>query len=169
MRFLPGIRRTALVLCGGLLLTLQAEDPLPSADRLQSSPVLRHLKPNPVIAAPRTGPEQTVAQMHVPEGFRVEVVVAEPDLHQPVAFAWDELGRIWVAEAYSYPTKRPEGQGLDKLVIFSDTDGTAGGGVAVSSGAAGVRSVRPWRQQSVGTRLRRAGVDLRSRTDRELA
>lgn len=123
MRFLPGFHRTVLVLSGALLLTLQAEDPLPSAERLQSSPVLRHLKPNRVAATPRTGPEQTAAQMHVPDGFRVDVVVAEPDLHQPVAFAWDELGRLWVAEAYSYPTKRPEGQGLDKLVIFSDTDG----------------------------------------------
>ena len=123
MRFLPGLRRAVLVFGGGLLLTLHAEDPLPSADRLKSSPVLRHLKPNPMATAPRTGPEQTVAQMHVPEGFRVDVVVAEPELHQPVAFAWDELGRLWVAEAYSYPTKRAEGQGLDKLVIFSDTDG----------------------------------------------
>ncbi len=102
---------------------IQAEDPLPSADRLKSSPVLQHLKPNPVAGAPRTGPQQTVAQMHVPEGFQVDLVVGEPDLHQPVAFAWDERGRLWCAEAYSYPTKRPEGQGQDKLVIFSDNDG----------------------------------------------
>ncbi|MBI3418426.1 MAG: dehydrogenase [Verrucomicrobia bacterium] len=74
-------------------------------------------------APPRTPAEQTVAQMYLPEGFRAELVVAEPDLHQPVAFAWDERGRIWVAEAYSYPTKRPAGQGLDKLVIFEDRDG----------------------------------------------
>ena len=110
-----------LVLLSGWI--VQSEDPLPSRDRLQSSPVLRHLKPNPVASTPRTGPEQTIAQMHVPEGFRVEVVVAEPDLHQPIAFAWDERGRLWVAEAYSYPTKRPAGQGLDKLVVFSDLDG----------------------------------------------
>ncbi len=107
--------------CGSL--PIFAEDPLPSAERLQSSPVLRHLKPNPMPSPAKSGPEQTVAQMHVPEGFRVELVVGEPDLHQPVAFAWDERGRIWVAEAYSYPTKRPAGQGLDQLVIFEDRDG----------------------------------------------
>lgn len=100
-----------------------AEDPQPDVARLTSSPVLRHLKPNPVPAAGKTGPEQTVAQMYVPEGFKVDLVVGEPDLHQPVAFAWDERGRLWVAEAYSYPTKRPAGKGEDKLVIFEDKDG----------------------------------------------
>lgn len=100
-----------------------AEDPQPNVERLQSSPVLRHLKPNPISSAAKTGPEQTVAQMYVPEGFKVDLVVGEPDLHQPVAFAWDERGRLWVAEAYSYPTKRPAGKGEDKLVIFEDKDG----------------------------------------------
>lgn len=104
----------------GLLL---AEPPLPQVERLKTSPVLQHLKPNPMPAPPRTPAEQTVAQMYLPEGFRAELVVAEPDLHQPVAFAFDERGRIWVAEAYSYPTKRPAGEGLDKMVIFEDANG----------------------------------------------
>lgn len=111
------------LLYASLLPLARAEDPLPQRERLQSSPVLRHLKPNPIAHQPQSGPEQTVAQMYVPEGFRVDLVAAEPDLHQPVAFAWDERGRLWVVEAYSYPTKRPAGQGLDKVVIFSDTDG----------------------------------------------
>jgi putative membrane-bound dehydrogenase-like protein len=99
------------------------EDPLPGVERLQSSPVLRHLKPNPLRVPAVTGPEKTVAQMFVPEGFRVDLVAGEPDLHQPIAFAFDERGRIWIAEAYSYPTRRAEGQGRDKLVILEDTDG----------------------------------------------
>ena len=102
---------------------LPAEEPLPQLERLKTSPVLRHLKPNPTHGAPKTDAERTVAQMHVPEGFKVEVISAEPDLHQPVAFAWDERGRIWVVEAYSYPTKRPAGEGLDKIIILSDEDG----------------------------------------------
>ena len=106
--------------------TIRGEDPLPDVDRLRSSPVLQHLRPNPVPRPGSTGPQRTVAEMHVPEGFRVDVVLGEPDLHQPVAFAWDERGRIWVAEAYSYPTKRPAGQGEDKLVLFEDKDGDGG-------------------------------------------
>src|SRR5689334_9708490 len=88
---------------------LRAEDPLPGVERLRTSPVLRHLKPNPAPKTPSTPAEQTVAQMYVPEGFRAVLVAAEPDLHQPVAFAFDERGRIWVAEAYSYPQKQPAG------------------------------------------------------------
>ena len=102
---------------------VRAEDPLPQLERLKTSPVLRHLKPNPVDAPPKTDPERTLGEMHVPEGFKVELVAGEPDLQQPVAFAWDERGRIWVVEAYSYPAKRPPGEGLDKIVIFSDEDG----------------------------------------------
>src|SRR5690242_18788167 len=118
--------RSAIAL-GLLLLWIplpsQIEEPLPSVERLKTSPVLRHVKPNPMPVPPKTPAEQTIAQMYLPEGFRAELVVAEPDLQQPVAFAWDERGRIWVAEAYSYPTKRPAGQGLDKIVIFEDRDG----------------------------------------------
>jgi putative membrane-bound dehydrogenase-like protein len=102
---------------------LHAEDPLPQVERLKSSPVLQHLKPNPIAGEPKTAAERTLAQMYVPEGFKVDLIAAEPDIHQPIAFAWDERGRIWVVEAYSYPTKRPAGEGLDKVVIFADEDG----------------------------------------------
>jgi putative membrane-bound dehydrogenase-like protein len=102
---------------------LRAEEPLPQIERLKTSPVLRHLKPNPTNGPAKADGERTIAQMYVPEGFQVDLIAAEPDLHQPVAFAWDERGRIWVVEAYSYPTKRPAGGGLDKIVILSDEDG----------------------------------------------
>jgi len=120
------VRRHAIIAGACLFVTVpgtRAEDALPQLERLQSSPVLRHLKPNPTNAAPKTAPERTVAQMYVPEGFKVELIAGEPDLHQPIAFAWDERGRIWVVEAYSYPTKRAPGEGLDKVVILSDEDG----------------------------------------------
>lgn len=102
---------------------MKAEDPQPQVERLQTSPVLRGLLKNKLAEAPRTPAEETLAQMYVPEGFRADLVVAEPDLHQPIAFAFDERGRMWVAEAYSYPQKQPAGQGQDKIVIFADQDG----------------------------------------------
>ncbi len=100
-----------------------AETPQPQIGRLRSSPVLQHLVPNPAGVAARTGPEQTLAQMYVPPGFRVDLVAGEPEVEQPVAFAFDERGRLWIAEAFSYPTKRPAGQGMDRLIILEDTDG----------------------------------------------
>lgn len=60
--------------------------------------------------------------MTVPEGFQVQLAAAEPEIHQPVAMAFDHRGRLWVAEAYTYPIRAKEGEGLDKIVILEDTD-----------------------------------------------
>src|ERR1044071_2942603 len=125
MRQLDRVARTVFWL-SLLASTAIAENPLPDVDRLRTSPVLQHLKPNPMppLSSPKPMPgEQTLAQMYLPKGFRAELVAAEPDIRQPVAFALDERGRIWVAEAFSYPTRRPAGQGLDKIVILEDHDG----------------------------------------------
>lgn len=67
-------------------------------------------------------PQDAAKAMDVPDGFRVEVVAAEPDLHQPVALAIDAKGRLWVAEALSYPNRQPEGKGKDDIVVFEDAD-----------------------------------------------
>jgi putative membrane-bound dehydrogenase-like protein len=117
------IIRSAAGFLIAVTLSGRAEDPLPQVERLQSSPVLRHLKKNDLGHGPANPAEHTLTQMYLPPGFKAEAVVSEPDIHQPVAFAFDERGRIWVAEAYSYPQRQPEGQGLDKLVIFEDTNG----------------------------------------------
>ena len=41
-----------------------------------------------------------------PEGFRVSVFAAEPDVQNPIAMAWDRRGRLWIAENYTY-AERP--------------------------------------------------------------
>ena len=63
--------------------------------------------------------------MTVPEGFHVTLFAGEPEIKQPIAMAIDDRGRLWVAEAYSYPIRQPEGQGKDRILIFEDTDGRA--------------------------------------------
>lgn len=60
--------------------------------------------------------------MTVPEGFHVQLAAGEPEVHQPVAMAFDHRGRLWVAEAYTYPKRAPEGQGIDKIIILEDTN-----------------------------------------------
>ena len=46
--------------------------------------------------------------MTVPKGFTVTLAAAEPDVVRPIAFAIDDRGRLWVAEAHTYPdTARP--------------------------------------------------------------
>ena len=67
-------------------------------------------------------PEQAARQMTVPGGFQVQLAAGEPLVHQPIALTLDHRGRWWVAEAYTYPIRAPEGQGRDKIVILEDTD-----------------------------------------------
>ncbi|TLD69087.1 cytochrome C [Phragmitibacter flavus] len=67
--------------------------------------------------------QDLVKNMVLPAGFKAELVASEPDLVQPIAFCWDERGRIWVLEGNTYPTRAPEGQGKDRILIFEDADG----------------------------------------------
>ena len=61
--------------------------------------------------------------MMLTDGFLAELIAAEPDVHQPIAFTFDERGRLWLAEAFSYPTKQPAGKGLDRVRILEDKEG----------------------------------------------
>ena len=51
--------------------------------------------------------EEAAKAMTVPQGFKVTLSAAEPDVVQPIAFAIDDRGRLWVAEAYTYPIRAP--------------------------------------------------------------
>jgi putative membrane-bound dehydrogenase-like protein len=68
-------------------------------------------------------PEKAAAAMTVPEGFSVSLFAGEPDVMQPIALCLDDRGRLWVAEAYSYPIRRNDKDAKDRIVIFEDTDG----------------------------------------------
>ena len=65
-------------------------------------------------------PTESLAKITVPEGFRVSLFAGEPDVHQPLAFSFDDRGRLWVVENYSYPEWQ-QGQ-RDRIVIFEDRD-----------------------------------------------
>lgn len=68
-------------------------------------------------------PSRAGSAMSVPPGFEVDLIASEPDLHQPVAFNFDARGRIWVAEAFTYPRRASEGEGRDDILVFEDRDG----------------------------------------------
>ena len=98
-----------------------------------SEPLPNYLPPAP--GQPRMGtpyteaqvalsPEDALAMMVVPPGFRVEHFATEPILYKPIDFTWDERGRMWVVETIDYPnTLLDEGvPGGDRVVILEDTD-----------------------------------------------
>ncbi len=66
--------------------------------------------------------EEAAKEMVVPPGFKVQVAAAEPDVQQPIAMAIDDRGRIWIAEAFTYPQRAKEGAGKDRIIILEDTD-----------------------------------------------
>lgn len=67
-------------------------------------------------------PEESLARIAVPDGFRVTQFAAEPDIRRPIAFDFDDRGRMWVVENYSHP-KWHDRDGVDRVVILEDTDG----------------------------------------------
>lgn len=76
-----------------------------------------------VAMAEGLSPEQAAANMSVPDGFQVKLSAGEPLVHQPIAFTIDQRGRLWIAEAYTYPKRAPQGEGKDKIIILEDADG----------------------------------------------
>ncbi len=64
--------------------------------------------------------------MVVPQGMKVELVAADPEIYRPICMNWDEQGRLWIAETTDYPhniQKSGSGNGNDRLVICEDTKG----------------------------------------------
>ena len=76
------------------------------------------------LSDPQAGlsPQDAAENMTVPAGFRVQLAAGEPQVHQPIAFAFDHRGRVWLAEAHTYPVRAAEGQGRDRIIILEDTD-----------------------------------------------
>jgi putative membrane-bound dehydrogenase-like protein len=69
-------------------------------------------------------PEEMLQLIELPDGFNVTLFAGEPDVQQPIAFDFDDTGRIWVAENYSYGARGKYDASLrDRVVILQDTDG----------------------------------------------
>ena len=68
--------------------------------------------------------EDSMALTMVPEGFELQLFVSEPDIVNPIAFTWDEQGRLFVLESVDYPNNQAEdGRGNDRISMCVDTDG----------------------------------------------
>jgi putative membrane-bound dehydrogenase-like protein len=67
---------------------------------------------------------ESLAKMQLPEGFRATVFAAEPDVNNPIACCWDERGRLWVAENFTYgdDAERYNLKLRDRILVFEDTD-----------------------------------------------
>jgi putative membrane-bound dehydrogenase-like protein len=74
--------------------------------------------------APFLKPAEAVAKMSIPEGFEVKIFAAEPDIGEPIAFCFDDRGRMWVAENLNYRTRRQHtNDKVSRIQILEDTNG----------------------------------------------
>lgn len=74
--------------------------------------------------APFLKPAEAVAQMAIPAGFEVSVFASEPDIAEPIAFCFDDRGRMWIAENFNYRTRRDHTDDkVSRIQILEDTDG----------------------------------------------
>src|SRR5207237_9803626 len=67
--------------------------------------------------------EESIKHMVVPQGLKVELVAADPDIYRPICMNWDEQGRLWIAETTDYPHNTQtsgSGKGNDRLVTRED-------------------------------------------------
>src|ERR1051325_9077434 len=85
-------------------------------------PLIALLMVTPAIAQDASLPPRAAAEkMTLPPGFKATLFAGEPDIVQPIAFCFDDRGRIWVAECLSYPNWQPDFKaGKDRILIFEE-------------------------------------------------
>lgn len=80
----------------------------------------------PSASPDRPMPAELVArQLALPNGFIATVFAAEPQVRQPLAMTFDDRGRLWVVENFTYADYRTnyDLRQHDRIVLFEDTDG----------------------------------------------
>ncbi len=81
-------------------------------------------RPKPLTLQKPFSVKGSMERTQVPADMKLVLFAAEPDIMKPIAFAWDNRGRLWVAETSDYPHGvSKDGAGHDKIVICEDTDG----------------------------------------------
>ncbi len=74
--------------------------------------------------APFLSPAEAVAKMAIPAGFEVSVFASEPDIAEPIAFCFDDRGRMWIAENFNYRTRKEHTDDpVSRIQILEDSDG----------------------------------------------
>lgn len=109
-----------LVRCGLLSATIVAAAIYVRNNSAQTQPTALQQPQEAEIDAPLPAAE-AARTMVVPDGFQVTLFAGEPAVQQPVSFAIDDRGRLWVAEAYNYPNHGTKAG--DRIIILEDTDG----------------------------------------------
>lgn len=67
--------------------------------------------------------QEQLATFSLPEGFRIQLVAAEPDVAKPMNLAFDARGRLWVSSSLEYPfAAAADTTPRDTVRIMEDTN-----------------------------------------------
>lgn len=69
-------------------------------------------------------PGEAVESMTLIDGYKANVWASEPMMTQPMAFCWDDRGRMWIAENRDYESRGHgfSNAGDSRILILEDTD-----------------------------------------------
>jgi len=69
-------------------------------------------------------PLEQLKKFHLPPGFRIELIAAEPECRKPMNLKFDAAGRLFFTQSIEYPWPVPEGNpGRDTIKVITDTNG----------------------------------------------
>jgi putative membrane-bound dehydrogenase-like protein len=86
-------------------------------------------------------PGEALKAIRVEPGWQARLAASEPDIADPVAIAFDERGRMYVAEMRDYP----QGPAAGRISLLEPADGRYGRTAVFADGLAFPTSVLPWR------------------------
>lgn len=79
--------------------------------------------PNLVAPTEALAPSEEIKQFHLPPGFEIQLIVADPEIGQPTNINFDSAGRLWINSTLEYPYPSKEGKPRDATRYMTDTDG----------------------------------------------
>lgn len=99
-----------------------AADPVPSDRFTPAEPsTQQELFGQTIRASNFRTPAEELSGFHVPAGFQVELIAAEPTITKPMNMAFDGVGKLWLTQSTQYPFPAKEGEkGTDAVVVLED-------------------------------------------------
>src|SRR5690242_21869796 len=99
-------------------------------------------------------PEESLKAIHINGDFHVELFAAEPEVMSPVDMAFDENGKVYVAEMLDYPEDPPPGKpARSRIRLLEDTnhDGKYDRSTIFADHVLAVSGLMPWKHGLIVT------------------
>ncbi len=69
-------------------------------------------------------PEQELKSFHLPDGFQIQLIASEPQIHKPLDLNFDSRGRLWMTQTHMYPFAAKPGKPMtDSILVLEDVKG----------------------------------------------